>query len=60
MLGQLRRKVEPPLRDDAVQRAAANPGRIGAVRLSRDWWAVLAALAAVILVKLGVLDGIPW
>ena len=30
------------------------------MRLSRDWWAVLAALAAVILVKLGVLDGIPW
>jgi hypothetical protein len=30
------------------------------VRLSRDWWAVLVALAAVILVKLGVLAGIPW
>jgi hypothetical protein len=30
------------------------------MRLSRDWWAVLVALAAVILVKLGVLAGIPW
>jgi hypothetical protein len=28
--------------------------------LSRDWWAVLVALTAVILVKLGVLAGIPW
>jgi hypothetical protein len=28
--------------------------------LSRDWWAVLVALAAVILVKLGLLAGIPW
>jgi hypothetical protein len=30
------------------------------MRLARDWWAVLVALAAVILVKLGVLSGIPW
>jgi len=30
------------------------------VRLSRDWWAVLAALLAVTLVKLGLLSGIPW
>ena len=30
------------------------------MRLSRDWWAVLVALAAVILVKLGLLAGIPW
>jgi hypothetical protein len=30
------------------------------MRLSRDWWAVLVALAAVILVKLGVLAGVPW
>jgi len=30
------------------------------VGLSRDWWAVLAAVAAVVLVKLGVLTGVPW
>jgi hypothetical protein len=30
------------------------------MRLSRDWWAVLAAAAAVMLIKLGVLTRIPW
>jgi hypothetical protein len=30
------------------------------VRISRDWWAVLAAAAAVILIKLGVVAHIPW
>jgi hypothetical protein len=30
------------------------------MRLSRDWWAVLAAAAAVILIKLGVVAHIPW
>jgi hypothetical protein len=28
--------------------------------ISRDWLAVLLALAAVVLVKLGVIDGVPW
>jgi hypothetical protein len=28
--------------------------------LSRDWLAVLLALAAVLLVKLGVLSGVRW
>jgi hypothetical protein len=28
--------------------------------LSRDWWAVIVATAAVLLVKLGVLARIPW
>jgi hypothetical protein len=30
------------------------------VRMSLDWWAVLAAAVAVILVKTGVVSGIPW
>jgi hypothetical protein len=30
------------------------------VRLSLDWWAVLAAAAAVLLIKSGVVSGIPW
>jgi hypothetical protein len=29
-------------------------------RLSIDWWSVLLALLAAILVKLGVLPHIPW
>jgi hypothetical protein len=28
--------------------------------ISLDWLAVLLALAAVILVKLGVVEGVPW
>jgi hypothetical protein len=28
--------------------------------LSRDWWAVLVAALAVVLVKLGLIAGIPW
>jgi hypothetical protein len=28
--------------------------------ISRDWLAVLLALLAVVLVKLGVLEGVPW
>src|ERR1051325_909801 len=30
------------------------------VRMSLDWWAVLAAAVAVVLVKIGVVSGIPW
>jgi hypothetical protein len=30
------------------------------MRLSRDWWAVLAAGVAVALIKLGFLGRIPW
>ena len=29
-------------------------------RMSRDWWAVLAAAAAVVLIKLGIVARIPW
>jgi hypothetical protein len=28
--------------------------------LTLDWWAVILSLAVVLLVKLGVLAGIPW
>jgi hypothetical protein len=28
--------------------------------LSRDWLAVLAAAALVLLIKLGIISGIPW
>jgi len=28
--------------------------------LSRDWWAVLLAALAVVLVKLGVIEGVRW
>jgi hypothetical protein len=30
------------------------------MRLSLDWWAVLAAALAVILVRTGLIAGIPW
>jgi hypothetical protein len=30
------------------------------MRISLDWWAVLAASAAAILIKAGILAGIPW
>ena len=30
------------------------------MRISRDWWAVLAAAAAVVLIKTGLVVGIPW
>jgi hypothetical protein len=30
------------------------------MRISRDWWAVLAAAAAVTLIKLGIVTRIPW
>jgi hypothetical protein len=29
-------------------------------RISLDWWAVLAAAAAVLLIKSGLVAGIPW
>jgi hypothetical protein len=35
-------------------------GSVESVRISLDWWAVLAAAAAVLLVKSGLLSGIPW
>jgi hypothetical protein len=28
--------------------------------LSRDWWAVIVAVAAAVLVKLGLVAGVPW
>jgi hypothetical protein len=30
------------------------------IRLSLDWWSVIAALGAAVVVKLGVLPHIPW
>ena len=30
------------------------------MKLSRDWWAVLAAALAIVLVKSGLLPRIPW
>ena len=30
------------------------------VRMSLDWWAVLAAAVAIILIKTGLVSGIPW
>ncbi len=30
------------------------------MHMSRDWWAVLIAAMAAVLVKLGVLAGVPW
>jgi hypothetical protein len=29
-------------------------------RLSLDWWSVIAALGAAVVVKLGILPHIPW
>jgi hypothetical protein len=30
------------------------------MRLSLDWWAVLVAAAAIVLIKIGLVAGIPW
>jgi len=30
------------------------------MRLSRDWWAVIAAAILVVLVRLGWLSSVPW
>ena len=30
------------------------------MRLSLDWWAVIAAAVAVALIKAGLISGIPW
>jgi hypothetical protein len=30
------------------------------IRLSLDWWSVIAALGAAVIVKLGVLPHVPW
>jgi hypothetical protein len=30
------------------------------MRVSVDWWAVMAAAAAIVLVKSGLVSGIPW
>ncbi len=30
------------------------------MRLSRDWWSVIVAALVVLLVKLGILAGVPW
>jgi hypothetical protein len=32
----------------------------GLMRISLDWWAVLAAAVAVVLIKTGLVAGIPW
>jgi len=46
----------------ALIRRPYNPSRCngGRMRLSLDWWAVLAAAVAVILIKTGFVSGIPW
>ena len=30
------------------------------MRISLDWWALLAGAVAVILIKIGLVAGIPW
>jgi hypothetical protein len=30
------------------------------MRMSRDWWAVLLAALAAVLVKTGLISGVPW
>jgi hypothetical protein len=30
------------------------------MRMTRDWWAVLLAALAAVLVKLGLVAGVPW
>jgi hypothetical protein len=30
------------------------------MRVSLDWWAVVAAAVAIILIKTGLIAGIPW
>ena len=32
----------------------------GRMRVSLDWWAVIAAAAAIVLIKTGLVAGIPW
>jgi hypothetical protein len=30
------------------------------MRMTRDWWAVLLAAIAAVLVKVGLISGVPW
>jgi hypothetical protein len=30
------------------------------MRMTRDWWAVLLAALAAVLVKVGLISGVPW
>jgi hypothetical protein len=30
------------------------------VKISLDWWSVIAALGAAVIIKLGVLPHVPW
>jgi hypothetical protein len=30
------------------------------MRMTRDWWAVLLAAIAAVLVKAGLISGVPW
>jgi hypothetical protein len=53
----------PSLSPAAIRAGGArNGGTMPEVRkrISLDWWTVLAALAAAVLVKAGVLPAIPW
>jgi hypothetical protein len=45
---------------DRVPRRDGGPVPESKKRLSLDWWTVLAALAAALLVKVGALPAIPW
>ena len=40
--------------------ACRSSSNLAPMRMSIDWWAVLAAGAAIILIKTGVVAGIPW
>jgi hypothetical protein len=44
---------------DIVFRAFVFVG-VHAMTLSRDWWAVIVAVTAAVLVKLGLIAGVPW
>jgi hypothetical protein len=38
----------------------ALPSAGHSMRISRDWWAVLAAAALIVLIKLGAVTRVPW
>ena len=43
-----------------MARSVAQIEIMNRLSISRDWLAVLLALLAVVLVKLGVIEGVPW
>lgn len=46
--------------NDSAQRDTAEKSSVSKSSLSLDWWAVIVALAFILLIWLGILQNVPW